>query len=399
MNRSRISLAGLVALILLGLTSPAWRRSLSPSSPTPLVVYCAHDAVFSEQILRDFERRTGIPVEIRFDTEATKSLGLVNLIVQEAAHPRCDVFWNNQVLSTLELQQRGLLEPYRGPGFDRIPARFKDADGHWAGFAARLRVFIVNVAQASRTLKLPLPPRGEGRGEGQPIPDVDSELRTGSRLPLTPDPSPPPGERGDVDELAAISSPDQFDHLPAQLNHWAIAKPLFGTTNTHYALLWHLWGEEKLTAWHRELRRRGIREVPGNGSVKNLVAEGVCQTGFTDTDDFFEAKDEGKPVTMRPVLVNDRAICIPNSVVIIRGSKNIDAARRLVDFLLSAENELALANSAARQVPLGPVDESKLAPEVIELRRWVDNAHDVADLLPAQEACLRWLKSESLRGE
>jgi iron(III) transport system substrate-binding protein len=359
MSRSRIGLVSLVVLIALGLTWPAWRRSLTYGGLTPLIVYCAHDAVFSEQILRDFERRTGIPVEIRFDTEATKSLGLVNLIVQEAAHPRCDVFWNNQVLSTLELQQRGLLEPYRGPGFDRIPARWKDADGHWTGFAARFRVFIVNLGNSS-----------------SPIP-VDVVTR----------------------EMTQLNSSDGIDNLMVDMTHWAIANPMFGTTNTHYAVLWREWGGERLQTWHRELRRRGIIEVPGNGSVKNLVVAGICRAGFTDTDDVFAAMHDQKRVMSGPVRVNGRPICIPNSVAIVRGTRNLDAARNLVDFLLSEEVELSLANSSARQIPLGPVDESKLPPELTELRSWVKDSHDITDLLPAQEACLRWLKSESLRGE
>ena len=74
------------------------------SGPESLVVYCAHDSLYSKQILEEFERQTGIPVSIRFDTEATKSLGLVNLLIREKAYPRCDVFWNNQVLGTLDLR-------------------------------------------------------------------------------------------------------------------------------------------------------------------------------------------------------------------------------------------------------------------------------------------------------
>src|SRR5947208_340712 len=84
------------------------------SAPDALVVYCAHDAEFSEQVLRDFTRQTGIPVVPRYDTEATKSLGLVHLLLQEQEHPRCDVFWNNQVLGTMDLHERGLLLPYQG---------------------------------------------------------------------------------------------------------------------------------------------------------------------------------------------------------------------------------------------------------------------------------------------
>jgi iron(III) transport system substrate-binding protein len=107
-------------------------RSPSPSGPAgKLVVYCAHDSIFSEKILRDFEQRTGIAVALRFDTEATKSLGLTELLIREKDAPRCDVFWNNELLGMLDLQQRGLLLPYQGAGHARIPAAFKAADGAW----------------------------------------------------------------------------------------------------------------------------------------------------------------------------------------------------------------------------------------------------------------------------
>ena len=101
--------------------------------PKKLVVYCAHDAVYSQKFLNHFQQETGIRVDLRFDTEATKSLGLVELIIQEEEHPRCDVFWNDELLGTQDLHQRGLLESYKGPGYERIPAAFKEPDGHWVG--------------------------------------------------------------------------------------------------------------------------------------------------------------------------------------------------------------------------------------------------------------------------
>src|SRR6185369_17457908 len=76
-----------------------WQRSTRPK----LVVYCAHDAEFAEAILKKFEFQTGIPVIVKYDTEATKSLGLTEQIIQDGAHPRCDVFWNNELLGTLDL--------------------------------------------------------------------------------------------------------------------------------------------------------------------------------------------------------------------------------------------------------------------------------------------------------
>lgn len=338
-NRSRVLLGAL--FLTAGMALAYWPLR---GNDNQLVVYCAHDAEFSESILREFERQTGISVAVRYDTEATKSLGLVNLLKSERHHPRCDVFWNNELLGTVDLQQSGILEPYRGAGHARIPEQFKDPEGYWTGFAARLRVWIVN-----------------------------------------PDRQPP--------DEPAIRVRLETD---GDLSRVAMAKPLFGTTLTQYTLLWHVWGAERLKDWHHDVRRRGLREVAGNAATKNLVAEGACDLAFTDTDDYFVAKDDGKPVAMVPVRVEGQTICIPNTVSIIRGSKKSDAARGLVDYLLSAETELALARSSARQVPLGPIDEP-LPEDVQPLVAWAGEGADLRSLLPDRKAVIDWLKSEYLR--
>ena len=320
------------------------RRSLSPDAPA-LVVYCAHDAVFAEAILRDFEKQSGIAVVVRYDSEATKSLGFVNLLIQEKENPQCDVFWNNELLGTCELQEQQVLAPYSGPGFERIPERYKDPGGHWTGFAARLRVYIVNTDRC---------PANEAA--------IESRLEG-------------------KDDLARVT----------------IAQPLFGTTLTQYTLLWHEWGETRCRDWHKDLRDRGIREVKGNAATRSLVADGACDFGFTDSDDYFGAKDEGKPVAALPVRVNGKTICIPNSVAIIRGTRQIENAQKLVDYLLSAEIELRLANSESRQIPLGPTDTDKVPEELRPLVDWAAEGADLRPLLPARQAVIRWLKSEYLR--
>lgn len=352
-GRWLVLLPVVAALVLTGLWFAGMPGTRDGSDS--LIVYCAHDSVYADAILKDFERQTGIRVDVRYDTEATKSLGLVNLIVAERQRPRCDVFWNNELLGTVDLQSQGLLEPYRGSGWERLPDKYRDGDGHWVGFGARLRVQIVNTQQLS----------------------ADAET---------------------VQSLFALE--------PSRA---AVAKPLFGTTLTHYTVLWNAWGPERLKAWHHELRLRGVREVDGNGAVKDLVAQGVCDAGLTDTDDFFVALDDGKPVEMLPVRVpiepyadDNRetatvTICIPNTAAIIRGTKRVEAARKLIDFLASADTELALARSKSRQVPLGPVDETQLPDEVRRLQEWATDGIDLRPLLPARRECLQWLKSEYLR--
>jgi iron(III) transport system substrate-binding protein len=310
--------------------------------PAPLVVYCAHDSIYAEKILRDFEKRSGIPVAIRYDTEATKSLGLVELLVREKDAPRCDVFWNNELLGTVDLAQRNILVPYKGEGWTRMPERFRDPVGAWTGFAARLRVVIYNPQRLSP-----------------------------AQIP---------------------------ERLAGELSRVAMAKPLYGTTLTHYTVLWQTFGADHLKAWHKDSRTRGLVELNGNAAVKDAVAEGACDLGFTDTDDFFEAKDDGKSVAAEPVRVGEKqTIVIPNTVAIIRGTRREDQSRQLVDFLLSEETELALAHSKSRQIPVGPVVVDKLPAEVRDLAEWAKDGVDLSSLGPARAACLEWLKSEYLR--
>ncbi|MBL8850631.1 MAG: hypothetical protein JNG89_13210 [Planctomycetaceae bacterium] len=114
---------------------------------------------------------------------------------------------------------------------------------------------------------------------------------------------------------------------------------------------------------------------------------------MTDTDDYFVAQDEKKPVAQFPIRIDGRTICIPNSVAIIRGTDNLESAQKLVDYLLSEAVELELAASKARQIPLGPVS-GPLSVEVQQLADWARETADMTDLGLAQEECLAWLKAE-----
>ncbi|QDU78793.1 putative binding protein component of ABC iron transporter precursor [Polystyrenella longa] len=309
-----------------------------------LVVYCAHDSIYSEEILNRFTKETGIDIDIRFDTEATKSLGLVQSIIAEAEHPRCDVFWNNEILGTLDLAERGLLHAYQSPNADRIPAKFKSTDSTWTGFGGRLRLYIINT----------------------------------NKMEASPE---------SVEEA-----------LTGDLSQMAVAKPLYGTTLTQYALMWSEMGGDAVKEWYQQRTKQGWKIVQGNAVVKNLVASGVCEFGWTDTDDYFLAVDDKQPVAMLPIRTEGgQTICIPNTVAIVKGTEQESASQQLVDFLLSPEIELALANSRSRQVPLGTVDETKLPEQVKQLQEWAAEGVPLEGLLKARNECLDWLKEEFLQ--
>jgi ABC-type glutathione transport system ATPase component len=59
-----------------------------------VVVYTSVDQPFSEPSFRDFENGSGIEVRAVFDTEETKSTGVLNRLIAEAQRPQADVFWS-----------------------------------------------------------------------------------------------------------------------------------------------------------------------------------------------------------------------------------------------------------------------------------------------------------------
>ncbi len=278
---------------------------VSCTKETPrVVVYTALDEMYSRPILDAFERQTGIEVDAVYDTEAAKTTGLVTRLIAEKQRPRADVFWNNEVAQTILLKEKGVIEPYRSPAAAAFPDRFKDRDGYWTGFAARGRVIIYNT-------------------------DLVEEPPT-TILDFT------------KEEWAGKA---------------AIAKPLFGTTATHAAALFAVWGEEKAKAFFRGLLRNNVAILAGNATVRDLVARGEYAVGLTDTDDANGAVEDGLPARW---LFPDQGegglgtLVMPNTVALVKGGPNPDGGKALIDFLLSPEVELRLANMRSIQIPLNP---------------------------------------------
>ena len=178
------------------------------------------------------------------------------------------------------------------------------------------------------------------------------------------------------------------------LNETAIALPLYGTTLTHFAAIWKTSGPDYLKQQYKSWKERQIQIVPGNGPSRNLVANGTCKFGWTDTDDYFGAVDKKAPVGMFPCRLEDNStICIPNTVGIIKYTKKIDAAKKLVDFLLSEELEVKLAHSESRQIPLGKTDK-ELPDEVKKLLPFAEEGMDLKKVFDVREELIDWIKTE-----
>jgi len=134
----RPTLPAALALALAALLAPGCGERAD------VVLYCAVDKEHSEPIVRAFEEATGLEVDFHPDVEASKSVGHRRRLMEERNNPRCDVFWNNEVVQMAMLAENGLLQPYVSPAAADIPERYKDADDLWTGFGARARILIVN---------------------------------------------------------------------------------------------------------------------------------------------------------------------------------------------------------------------------------------------------------------
>ncbi|KAJ3062822.1 hypothetical protein HK102_008656, partial [Quaeritorhiza haematococci] len=127
---SRKKLVGL-ALLVLGLGAlPAVH-----AEDGSVVVYSALDREFSDPVLTDLTKREGLTLRAKYDVESTKTVGLVNAIMAESVNTRCDLFWNNEILNTIRLKRKGLLQPFHPRSSGDVPDAFKDPEGCWYGFA------------------------------------------------------------------------------------------------------------------------------------------------------------------------------------------------------------------------------------------------------------------------
>lgn len=319
-------------LLLASLVSCTKRRD-------EVVVYTSVDQVFSEPVFRAFEAESGVRVRAVYDTEETKSTGVLNRLIAEAQNPQADVFWSGDPVRPFQLVRRDLVEPYVSPQAAGLPASARAADGTWTGFAARARVLLVNRARV---------PAGE-------MPQSIRDLAN-------------PRFRGQA----------------------TIANPLFGTTTMHVGALFAAWGEERTRAFLNELRANDVRIAASNGEVKRLVVAGEVAFGLTDTDDANEALREGANVeVVYPDQDELGTLVMPTSVVLLRRAPHPEAGRRLIDYLLSPAVERQMAERAAH-MPLRagvPVPANVRSTEGLRIMN-VDYAR-VSEQIEAQQGWLR----------
>ncbi len=101
----------LCSLVLPGIFAVGCKPAATNST---VIIYTSQDEEYADPIFRDFEKQTGIQVKAVYDSEAVKTVGLVNRLLAENSNPQCDVFWNNEELRTRLLASRNIFRETNG---------------------------------------------------------------------------------------------------------------------------------------------------------------------------------------------------------------------------------------------------------------------------------------------
>jgi iron(III) transport system substrate-binding protein len=266
-----------------------------------LVVYCSVQEEWCRPMVQAFERATGIRVSM-----TRKSSGETYAQIRaEAANPRGDVWWGGTGDPHLQAAEENLTEPYRSPMLAELhpwASRQAEQSGfRTVGVYAGALGFSYNTQQLQRR-RLAAP-----------------------RC------------------WADLLKPEFRDEVQ-------VADPnSSGTAYTMLATLVQLQGEEPAFQYLRQLHRNVNQYTRSGAAPARAAATGESLIGITFLHDAVTQAVQGAPVEIvAPCEGTGYEI---GSMSIIRGARNMDAARRWYDWALTPEAQAIAVEARAYQVP------------------------------------------------
>ena len=324
----RLLAAALSLLLLAGCgKAPDWPARI-PGEDERLVIYTSHKEAVYDPIVREFEERTGIWVQV----ETGGTAELLDRLAAEKDQPACDLFFGGGVDSLTACQD--LFEPYISPLAESIDPAFRCEDGSWTAFSVVPVVLIYN-----------------------PV-------------------------------LVRMNPPEGWESLldPAWRGRIAFADPL--TSGSSYTALAALtqavpgeW-EETLDAFYRNLNGRVLE---GSGDVPDEVADGSCTIGVTLEETALKAAESLSDVAL--LYPREGTVCLPDGMAVVGNARHGDNARRFIDFCLGEDVQRHLVSICRRRPVRAGVDCALPGAEALPLLDY-----DLDRAAREREAVLaRWL--------
>lgn len=253
------------------------------SGPVEVLVYTSMYQSVIDAFGPFLADKLGDAVRVRFYRAGSEKVALrLDAELRAGASP-ADILLVSDPFYYQRLKERGALLPYASVHALRHPRELLDLDGHWA----TARVSTMAIAYHPDALGGAAPPRS-------------------------------------YRDLAA----------PRFRGRAAIPDPLTsGTSFTTVAFLQRKYGWELFTA----LRRNGVVDSGGNSAVLEKIESREHALGLVCLENVVQVRRKGSPVVA--VLPDDGPVTIPGSIAILAGTRHPEAARRVVDLMLSPEGQ------------------------------------------------------------
>lgn len=290
MQKNKLYFLFLTILILLFSSCSNSNKDLK----NEVVIYTSVDRVYSQIIFDDFYKKTGIKVNALYDVEASKTTGLVQRLIKEKENVKADVFWNGEIVQTIKLKKNNILEKYKPHNAENLKSNFIDTDNMWTAFGFRARIFLVNKSL--------------------------------------------------LDKKDFPTSWLDISNNTKNINI-GIAKPIFGTSATHIAALYELYGREFTLNEFKKIKKNKVKILDGNSVVRDLVMSNSLAYGLTDTDDALSAIEKNKNLYI--VFPDQKenqigTMAIPNSIALIKNGPNSENGKKFIEYLLDKKTQKKL---------------------------------------------------------
>lgn len=268
----------------------------------PVNVYTIWPENYARPMFQEFEKQTGIKVNfLRFSSGEALAR-----VIAEKNNPRIDVLFGGPVETFAAGIKEGIFEPYKSPSFAKLPARFKQADGQWTAIADDPLVFMTN----------------------------SGFLKTNNLKP-----------------------PASWDDLlnPAYKNMLQMADArTSGTAVTRIFSVLEVNGrdEDKAFAYLKKLRQNVQVYTKSGGGGTLPTGLGQAAGGIFFIVDALETKAKGYDVVIS--FPKEGIGTSAEAIALIKGAKNPEAGKKLIDFATSAAMQSKLAEFKVNFVPASP---------------------------------------------
>jgi iron(III) transport system substrate-binding protein len=300
-------------LILAGCGGNAKTAADKPAEKTDkLVIYCPHPLTFINPLVSEFEKQSGIKVEV----VAAGSGELLKRVESEKSNPQGDIFWGGS-LSTMK-PKANLFEKYTSANEDKVQDAFKNTEGSLTRFTDIPSVIMVNTKLI-----------GDIKIEGY------EDLLN-------------PKLKGKIAFCDPSKSSSSYEHLINMLYAMGKGDPEKG------------WDYVKALCANLDGKL-----LSGSSAVYKGVADGEYAVGCTFEEAGAQYVADGAPVKL--VYMKEGVISKPDGVYIIKKAKNMENAKKFIDFITSKDAQTIIVQQLHRrsvrtdvEPPKGLIEKSQI---------------------------------------